>query len=149
MRNRDSYSSLGFLVVAIIVGVQATRFPFGTLKRLGPGFFPLVLSILLGILSLDLLIKTIRHKKEESQIEWPRRWGGLILVMIAIFTFSLFLKPLGFLVTTVLFTSVVFKFADPNRWLAPLTTSVVATLVSFVVFKIWLGIPFPVGFLGY
>jgi hypothetical protein len=149
MHNRDSYSSAGLLVLAVIVGVQAIRFPFGTLKRLGPGFFPLALSILLGILSLHLLIKTIHHKKEESKIEWPRRWGGLILVMIAIFAFSLLLKPLGFLVTTVLFTFVVFKFADPNQWLAPLATSVVATLVSFVVFKIWLGIPFPMGFLGF
>jgi hypothetical protein len=106
--------------------------------------------LLLGVLSLGLFLKTMRHE-ETTSIEWPQRQAGiaLALVVVAIFGYSLLLKPLGFLLTTLLFSFVVFKFSDPKGKYRPFAASLIATFLSFFFFRIWLGIPFPVGFLGY
>jgi putative tricarboxylic transport membrane protein len=148
MGDRDRISAILFLTISILVGVKASQFPFGNMKRLGPGFFPLMLAILLGVLSLILLVRSLR-RGQRSAIEWPSRWSGLVFVSLAIFVFSLLLKPFGFLLTTVIFTSVAFKFADPGRWFAPMTAAFIATFVSYFVFRLGLGIPFPAGILGY
>jgi len=150
MRHRDLYTGIGFLAFAIAVGVQASRYPFGSLRRVGPGFFPLVLALLLGVLSLTLFLKAM-HRKETNGIEWPGRDAGvaLALVVAAIFAYSLLLKPLGFLLTTLLFCFVVYRFSDPRGKFRPFIASVVATFLSFLFFRIWLGIPFPTGLLGY
>jgi putative tricarboxylic transport membrane protein len=150
MRHRDVYTAVGFLALAIAFGIQASQFPFGSLRRVGPGFFPLVLALLLGGLSLALFLKTIR-KEETTRIEWPRRQSGLILtlVVVAIFGYSLLLKPFGFLLTNLLFCFGVYKLSDPKRTFGPFIASLIATFLSIVFFKVWLGIPFPRGFLGY
>ena len=149
MRGRDKYSAIGFLVFAVFIGVQASRFPFGSLRRVGPGFFPLVLALLLGVLSLALFIKAIHS--QEKKIDWPDRQGAiaLALVVAAIFGYSLLLKPLGFLLTTLLFSLVVYKFSDLRGRFRPIIASLIATFASILFFKIWLGIPFPAGVLGY
>jgi putative tricarboxylic transport membrane protein len=148
MRHRDTDSAIVFLILALAVGFQAVRFPMGSLKRVGPGFFPIILAALLGILSILLLIKGL-WSAERVRVCWPARWSGLILVMVAIFAYTLLLKPLGFLLTTFLFTSLVFKYADSTRWIVPLAGAAITTGVNFLLFKVWLAIPFPSGFLGY
>jgi putative tricarboxylic transport membrane protein len=150
MRHRDASIAIGFFALAVAFGIQASRFPFGSLRRVGPGFFPLVLALLLVGLSLALFLKTMR-KEETTGIEWPGRRAGLTLAMViaAIFAYSLLLKPLGFLLTNLLFSFVVFKISNPKGRFGPLAASLIATAFSVVFFKIWLGIPFPTGFIGY
>jgi putative tricarboxylic transport membrane protein len=148
MRHRDTCSAIVFLILALAVGLQAARFPMGNLKRVGPGFFPLILAALLGLLSMLLLIKGL-WSSERVRVCWPARWGGIILVIAAIFAYTLLLKPLGFLLATFLFTSLVFKYADSTRWAVPLAGAAITTGLNFLLFKVWLAIPFPSGFLGY
>jgi putative tricarboxylic transport membrane protein len=150
MRDRDKYCGIGFLIFAIFIGVQASRFPFGSLRRVGPGFFPLVLALLLAVLSLTLFIKAMR-RQEAKPIDWPGRQAALALglVVAAVFGYSLLLNPLGFLLTTLLFCLVVYKFSDPYGRFGPIVASLIATFASILFFKVWLGIPFPTGVLGY
>lgn len=148
MRHRDLASAMAFLVLAVAVGVQAARFPMGTLRRVGPGFFPLLLALCLALLALALLLKALRSA-EPVPVAWPARWAGLLLVVAAILGYAVLLTPLGFLPTTFLFTFLVFKFADPGRWFVPLAGSSLTTGLSFILFKQWLAIPFPAGFLGF
>lgn len=148
MRHRDGISAVFFLVLALVMGLQAVRFPMGGLRRVGPGFFPLLLAIFLGLLSLILLVNTLRSGAT-LRIKWPARWTGLVLIVTALFVYAFLLNPLGFLTTTFLFTFAVFKYADPGRSLVPLAGSLLTTGLSFVIFRVWLAIPFPSGYLGY
>lgn len=148
MVDRDTISAVGFLALSVFVGAQAARFPLGKLNRVGPGFFPLVLAVLLGVLSLALLSNSLRLK-DKKRAETPRRPVALGLVVAAIFTYSLLLKPLGFVLSTLLFTLAVFELSDPRRWFAPILAAVLTTAGSYLLFKLWLGIPFPTGILGF
>lgn len=148
MLHRDVCSAVILLLLALATGLQALRFPLGNLKKVGPGFFPIVLSVALGCLSFALLIKGL-CSREKERVKWPAQWTAIILVLVAVFAYSFLLKPLGFLLATLLFTFSVFKLADPGRWAIPLLGSVTTTGLSLLLFKVWLAIPLPRGFMGY
>jgi putative tricarboxylic transport membrane protein len=149
MRNQDSYSAIALFVLALAVGIQASRFPIGSLKSVGPGFLPLVLAVLLGFLSVALFVGSLRSGKGGSTFKWPERWLGMSMVLLAILAYGFFLKNIGFLFSTFLIAFVLFKYSDPGRWLRPLVEATATTIFNLLVFKIWLGIPLPTGLIGY
>jgi putative tricarboxylic transport membrane protein len=146
---RDVYSAVVFLVLAIVIGLKAARFPLGELKRVGPGFFPLILAIALGVLSLALLKKSLKQDGKVDTVHWPDQWRGIILAFVSLFIYALVLDQVGFIITTLVFTLVLFKYAYPKRWLLPLIGSITATVSSFTLFKKILAIPLPSGILGF
>ena len=149
MRNRDSYSAIVLFALALAIGIQASRFPIGSLKSVGPGFLPLVLAVLLGFLSAVLFVGALRHGNGRSKFNWPERWLGMSMVLLAILAYGFFLKNLGFLFSTFLVSFVLFKYSDPKRWLRPLVEASATTIFNLLVFRIWLGIPLPTGLIGY
>ena len=149
MHNRNSYSAIALFVLALAIGIQASRFPIGSLKSVGPGFLPLVLAVLLGFLSAGLFVGSLRRGKEGSKFDWPERWLGMSMVLLTILAYGFSLKNLGFLFSTFLVAFVLFKYSDPGRWLRPLVEATATTLFNLLVFRIWLEIPLPTGLLGY
>ena len=54
-KKRDYYAGGLMMVVGAIAGYIATTYDLGTLHEIGPGFFPLVLSVLLVVLGLAIM----------------------------------------------------------------------------------------------
>lgn len=55
---KDFFSGVLFTAVGIAFAVGATNFEVGNAARMGPGYFPLLLGILLGILGSAITIKS-------------------------------------------------------------------------------------------
>ena len=149
MQKRNIFSALGLLAFSLAVGLKAATFPLGDLRRIGPGFFPLVLASLLGILSLALLLSSLEKREEGVPSHWPRRWLGIVSVLAALFAYGFFLKFLGFSLATYLFSLVLLKYGYPDKWMIPLGGALATTLFALLVFKYWLGTPFPGGWMGF
>lgn len=149
MQKRNIFSALALLAFSLAVGLKAATFPLGDLRRIGPGFFPLVLASLLGMLSLSLLLSSLRNREEGVPPRWPRRWMGIVSVLLALFAYGFLLKFLGFSLTTFLFSLALLKYGYPEKWMIPLGGALATTLFSFLVFKYWLGTPFPGGWIGF
>jgi hypothetical protein len=149
MSRRDRFSAITLLVFALVVGFKAGTFPLGSLKSVGPGFFPLVLVTLLGILALILLITSLVSIEEKAPPQWPDRWTGIVIVLAALFAYGFLLKFLGFSLSTFLFSLALLKYGYPGEWLIPLGGSLATTFFTLLVFKYWLGTPFPAGWVGF
>jgi hypothetical protein len=149
MQKRNIFSAVAMLAFSLAVGVKAATFPLGDLRRIGPGFFPLVLASLLGILSLALLLSFLGKREEGVPPRWPRQWLGIISVLVALFAYGFFLKFLGFSLANFLFSLALLKYGYPGKWMIPLGGALATTLFSFLVFKYWLGTPFPGGWIGF
>ena len=149
MSRRDRFSAVALLVFALAVGLKASTFPLGNLKSVGPGFFPLVLAALLGLLSLVLLISSFTSLEEKDAPRWPARWTGVVSVLVALFAYGFLLKFLGFSLTTFLFSLALLKYGYPKGWVIPLGGALATTFFTLVIFKYWLGTPFPVGWVGF
>jgi hypothetical protein len=149
MSRRDRFSAVALLVFSLAVGFKAGTFPLGNLKSIGPGFFPLVLAALLGILSLVLLISSLTNPEEKEPVKWPERWTGVVSVLGALFAYGFLLKSLGFSLSTFLFSLALLKYGYPKEWVIPVGGALATTFFTLVIFKYWLGTPFPAGWVGF
>ena len=73
---KDFWSGIMFLVVGIVFAVGATNYSMGTSARPGPGYFPLILSVILAILGAIVLFKSLTIETEGGDkighIAWTR-----------------------------------------------------------------------------
>ncbi len=59
---QDFYSGLMFAVVGVAFAVGATNYNIGTGARMGPGYFPLGLGVILAVLGAIIMLKGVIGK---------------------------------------------------------------------------------------
>lgn len=136
---------IGGLLVAVLGGgflLLGRELETGTSFRMGPGYFPTVLSVLLLLLGLALAGLALRRPMEEGT--WSHLpWRGIVLVIGAVLLFGLTLRGLGLLpvlVVSVLATAWASRYAS-LRASVPLALGI-AAFCSFLFIK-GLGLPLP------
>jgi putative tricarboxylic transport membrane protein len=145
MSKADRWTGLFFTLFSIYICIESLRLKLGTFHRPGPGFLPFYAGIILGVLSLALVsLGFLRHPKEGSSWE---NWGRILLVILAIFGFTLLLEKLGFLPSTFLFICFIFRVVERRGWGFSLVVALLVALASYVVFDVLLKAQLPVGLL--
>ncbi len=98
---KDFLGGLLILVLGLATGVQASSYDIGSLRRMGPGFFPLGLGVILGVTGVLLMLtaKSPTPPAERLAPEWRGwlcicagiaafvvlgQWGGLIPATFAV-----------------------------------------------------------------
>ncbi len=151
MRKRGKLSSFVWLSFAIFILVESIRLPLGSWRDPGAGFLPLWSGILLALLSLIDYGQS--RRKEDSPSEEPGvsgpRLKNLLWVVAALFGYSIFLEILGFLLTTFLLLLILLRAGEPQKWTVALGGSVTASLLSYVLFEVWLKTQLPKGIFGF
>lgn len=144
--SRDLTSGLFWLAIAIFFTIESfTHLKLGTLRQPGPGFFPLWSGLLLGILSLILLVRSLRSPERLGSIVIP--WRALILVLGALLGYLLFLETLGFVTVTFLFLLLLFRFGK-SGWTQSSAWAAIVTSLAYALFKFWLRVQLPPGPFG-
>lgn len=129
---------LVFIGLALLFGFSASRLALGTPGQMGPGYFPLMLSIALGVLGIAVLIIGLRKQGERPTGTNIR---GTILVTAAVIVFALAVRPLG-LVPAVIASSMLFSLAGHEfRPVSAIVASLVLALGSWLVFIVGLRMP--------
>jgi putative tricarboxylic transport membrane protein len=123
----------------------------GTLHKPGSGFISFWSGIILGILTLIMLIQDIWFNKanraEEKKEKTHRK--AVILTLAALFISILIFEYLGFIISTILFVGFLFKGIEKKGWFVTILASLVMTLASYYIFKVWLQAELPKGILGF
>lgn len=127
-----------FLGLSLLFGISASGLQLGNARQMGPGYFPLMLSIALGILGV---IVTIIGLRKEGDRPSGTNIRGTILVTLAVVVFALGVRPIG-LVPTVLASSLLFSLAGHEfRPVSAVVASLVLALGSWAVFIVGLRMP--------
>lgn len=152
MKKYDRITSVVWLGFAVYICVESVRLPLGSFHDPGPGFLPLLVGLILAGLSV-ICFKTSRTAEPaEEKASWysQERWKNLIWILLALFAYALALDQLGFLVSTFLFLTFLFRFGmEPQKWHWAIGGSVIASLSCYVVFELWLQTQLPKGILGF
>ena len=152
MKKHVRIDGLVWVVLGILMCIGAIKLKLGTLQTPGPGFLPFLSGALLGIFGLILRFRTTfarsenESKNEEPSVVW--NWKKLVnplLALIILFAYVLLLEPLGFISTTFLCMLFLFKLSEPKKWLKPLILSVSTSILSYLIFSVWLQCQFPKG----
>ncbi|HSR13178.1 MAG TPA: tripartite tricarboxylate transporter TctB family protein [Thermodesulfobacteriota bacterium] len=148
---QQSLSAIVLLAFSLGISFQASRYPFGTVSKVGPGFLPFYLGLILAGLSIILLLKAIlAPEREEAKTPLTAgKLGRVAAVFLSMVAYAFLLGRLGFPVTTFLFTLALFKFAERYRWGPALLGALAAAVINHFVFGVWLQCQFPDGWLGF
>ena len=137
---RDFWAGVMFLTLgAMFAGVGFT-YKIGTAARMGPGYFPVVLGVILLALGLAIAVSALR--KEGSSVE-KFHWRPIFWVLGSIIMFGVMLKILGMLLAGFL-QVLISSYGGPEFKLR--TTILLAlALVIFcaLVFVVGLKLPIP------
>lgn len=150
MRKKDYISGCFLFIVSIVLFIQ-TR-DLTAWESVGPseGFFPLLLSIILGVLSLIIILQAWMQKKESVEILkilGPKK-GKFILYIVSFIGFGLFFKNIGYSITLAAFMLFILKIVEKQSWKLTIIVAVISIIVSYVVFSTFLSVPLPEGILS-
>jgi putative tricarboxylic transport membrane protein len=151
MKKYDQMSSAVWLLFALYICVESMRLPLGSFRDPGPGFLPLLVGIILGVLSMICFGQARVSKSSEIVASWyPReRWKNLIWVLMALLIYAAVLNVLGFLISTFLLLIFLFRFSiEPRTWAWAVGGSAIASASCYAVFELWLRTQLPKGLLG-
>jgi len=137
---RDVYAGLLFAAFGTVALIMAQTYPIGSAARMGAGYFPRLLGILLvvgGSLQVLLALRT----KSDGPLDW--HWRPLFILLAGVGLFSLLAPWLGLAIAGFLLVFVS-SFANREfRWREALLVGVIQGIAAAALFVHGLGVPLP------
>jgi len=129
---RDFYAGLLFLAFGAAALVIEQSYPVGTAARMGSGYFPRLLGMLLvGLGAVQSLIG-LRSKAEQPPPEW--RFRPLFVVLVSVSAFILLAPWLGLILAALVLVFVSSAASSEFRWREALLSGAVQGPAAAAVF---------------
>ena len=125
---------------AAAAGWALVHYDLGTLRQMGPGFFPTLLGVTLVGLGLIVALPALRRAEVAPKLEL----GVVLAVLAAILIFGFGLRPLGLAGATALSVLVATIPALKPGWRWRIALSVAVSVMTVVVFSFGLQMTLPV-----
>ncbi len=90
---KEFYAGLIFTATGIAAGVLSLRYPLGTVTAMGPGYFPLLLSILLTALGIGAIAVGLAARGGERITPWAP--VPLLFILAGVVGFGLLIDRKG------------------------------------------------------
>jgi drug/metabolite transporter (DMT)-like permease len=152
IKKADQWSGLVLLVIAGFICWGALSLSYGHIHNPGPGFYPLWLGIILGVMAMGLILKATRQKKGAKVLRdilaEKVRWEKVLFVLMALILYGCLMNFLGYLIVTFLLMAFLLRFIEPHPWKSVIGWTLVGSVGSYLVFEVWMKLRLPKGFLG-
>ncbi|MFT4151766.1 MAG: tripartite tricarboxylate transporter TctB family protein [Paracoccaceae bacterium] len=135
----DAAAGVLLMLAAAFFGWQTVGLEIGTSLRMGPGYFPMILSGLLFILGALVLLKSLKSAHEPMG---RFAWRGMAFILPAPVFFGLTVRGLGFVPSLFITTLIASQASMRMKPVPALILSVLVTIFSTLVFSYALGLPF-------
>jgi len=150
LRNRqDFWSGVMFIALGLGAAWQSTNYQMGTAARMGPGYFPFSLGLILAILGAIILLGSMSKKATETHID-KFDWRITFLVIGSVVLYALILKTLGIYISVFVLVLVSSLASHQFSWKVAIANGVFLVVFSYLAFVKGLGLIFPLwpSFLG-
>jgi hypothetical protein len=149
---KDFFSGLMFTVVGASFAYGATNYSIGSGGRMGPGYFPLLLGVILAILGSAIMFKALVVETQTGDKIGKWAWKPLFFIISANLLFGVLLGglpsmgiPAMGLIAAIFGVTLVASLAgDTFKLKEVLILSVVLSIGSYLAFIVLLKLQFPV-----
>lgn len=150
VRTSDIWSSSFWLLFSILLFIESYKLGIGKYYDPGPGFLPFLIGVAFGILSLGLLMMTLRTKRQclKGEILQEVRWTNVTFILASMLTYGFFLEKLGFVASTFVFIGALLWIIERKKWYIVIIIASITALLSYVVFELFLHAHLPKGIFG-
>lgn len=158
MKKYARADGLIWVILGMGMCIGSIKLKLGNFHTPGPGFMPFLSGVSLGIFGLILTFSTTfvrlgngkEAKNEKSLVKWDwKKFLNPLLTSLILLLYILLLESLGFLLTTFICLLLLFKLSEPKKWLMPLILSVSTSILSYLIFSVWLQCQFPRGLIKF
>jgi hypothetical protein len=131
-----------YMVIGLFFTIIATQYQYGTAAKMGPGYFPFWLGILLTLLGFFVLVKSFSATAAIERI--PKfNWRIIIQITGSVVLYGLLLPRLGFLVAVVVLVLVSASASKEFTWKGSLINAGFLVAFTYSVFVLGLKLQFP------
>ena len=131
------------VVLGIVAAVEGGRYSIGTLSRMGPGFFPVALGVILAAVGLVLLIGAKLAAPQPPLPTLPPEWRGWIAIVVGVIAFGVIGQYGGLVPATFAIVFISALGERENTLKGALFLATLMVMFCVVVFSWALGIQFP------
>jgi putative tricarboxylic transport membrane protein len=137
-----------FLLISLWVCWEATQVPFGSFRMPGAGFFPLLLGVTLGLLSLILLAVSL-YSDPDGVAQVTRSRPEILYLIGTMFASVWLFERAGYLLTMALFLGVTMQLLAKTRLPVAVIIALMGSVASYLLFDRVLMIALPSGILPF
>lgn len=135
----DFTAGVLFILFGAVFGLTALDLEMGTTLRMGPGYFPMVLAVVLTLLGIGIVISSFGSVGEAVG---TYAWRGMVFILAAPVFFGLTVRGLGF-VPSIFFTTLIAALAGMKmKPVYAVLLAIGVTIFTTLVFSYALGLPF-------
>ena len=138
---KDFWSGLLFMAIGAFALVYGSKYTIGTAARMGPGYFPRILGILL-LLFGGLIAQRAFRLKGEPVPAW--KWRPTLLVLGSVVLFGAIVKPVGMALSTVILILLASAASHEFRAREALIAGVLLAVLAVGVFVVGLSLQLPI-----
>jgi Tripartite tricarboxylate transporter TctB family len=139
---KDLLAGGTFVVIGLAFAIAASNYELGTLLRMGPGYFPLILGSILVLLGIGIAVSGFMAASGED-LGHPVPWKAMALLVAALVFFGYTVRGLG-IVPTLLVTVFLTAMAGNRARVIPSAVIAVSlTALSVLIFVIALQLRLP------
>ena len=149
---KDFFSGLLYAVVGGAFAIGATNYNIGTGARMGPGYFPLLLGVILGVIGLYIMFKALVVETADGDKIGKWAWKPLFYIIAGNLLFGVLLSGLpnlgipgmGLIAAIYGVTIVVSKAGHESSIKQSLILATILSTISYLGFIKLLNLQFPV-----
>jgi len=149
---KDFFAGLMFLLVGLAFAWGAGSYSIGTVARMGPGYFPMVLGVLLAGLGLIITLTALVVETPDGDPVGSFAWKPLVFIIAGNLVFgasigglpSIGLPPMGLIFGIFALTFVSSNAGDEFKFKEVLILAVILSVFSYAAFIMLLKLQFPV-----
>lgn len=130
-------AALAFVGLGAFMLWQASGYPYGEIRRMGPGFFPVWIGVVLVGFGVALVLE-VRHLKTPVP---PVAFRPLLAIPFGLLGFALLVERAGLVPATMLLIAASTLGDRPFRPRAALLTTVAVTALAYLILIRGLGMP--------
>jgi Tripartite tricarboxylate transporter TctB family len=138
--SKDFWSGVMLVAIGAAAVFIARDYPFGTALRMGAGFFPVVLGVVLILFGLYFAERGL-HDSARIEGSWSPR--ALVVLPLAFVTFGILMEHAGFVPAMLALTVGSAAAGSEFRIGEVLALSVLLTALCVALFIWMLGLPYP------
>ncbi len=149
---RDFVSGVLFTLFGVAFAWGATTYTVGVGARMGPGYFPLMVGVLIAILGVAITVKSLIVKTVDGEPIGRIAWRPLIFIIGANLVFgvllvgvrSIGLPAFGLIVSIYALTFIASLAGDQFRFREVFILATILAVGSYVAFEVALKLNFPI-----
>lgn len=138
---KDFWTGIIYVVIGGTAIMLSRDYGMGTAVKMGPAYFPTILS---GLLIVIGAISIIRSFLMQGTPIGTVAWKGLFLIIASTLLFGLIVRGAGLAIALPLLILISAFASTRFRWQYALALAVGVTVFCILVFQVGLGVPLPI-----